>query len=75
MPTASTPTATPRVFVRDTDLATRYGVHRATIWRWSTKGKLPPPVQLSIGTTRWSLAEVEAVEAKLAAKRITRSAS
>lgn len=52
------------VYVSDQQLAERYSVSRATIWRWVAKGLLPKPCRLSEGCTRWSLQEVEAIEAK-----------
>lgn len=39
----------------------------STIWRWSKSGRLPKPVKLGEGTTRWNLAEVHKTLAKLAA--------
>lgn len=39
----------------------------ATIWRWSKKGRLPKPVKLGEGTTRWKIEEVNEALAKLAA--------
>ena len=48
------------LYLRDTDLAERYGIHRTTVWRWVSKGLLPRPVQLTAGCTRWKLPEVEA---------------
>ncbi len=50
---------TPRRFVRDTELAARYGVGRVTIWRWAKTGLLPPPVRVGPGATRWDLTAVE----------------
>ena len=45
-------------------LAARYGVHRATLWRWAkTDPNFPKPVSLSPGCTRWKLSAVEAWEA------------
>lgn len=46
-------------FLSDTQLAERYGVSRSTIWRWSAKDILPPPVQLSPGCTRWDKDSVD----------------
>lgn len=50
-------------YASDAQLAERYGVSRSTIWRWTAAGHLPPPVQLSPGTTRWELDEIERHEA------------
>lgn len=49
-------------YVSDRQLAERYGVHRATIWRWSQQGLLPEPVSLSDQCTRWDLAEIEELD-------------
>jgi prophage regulatory protein len=45
-------------------VAERYDTHRATVWRWVREQKLPPPVKLTTGSTRWSLADLVAWEAK-----------
>ncbi len=51
-------------FLRDTDLAARYGVARNTVWRWQReRSDMPRPVRLSPGCTRWRLSEIEAWEA------------
>lgn len=50
-------------YVRDRDLATRYGVDRVTIWRWACNGTLPQPIKLTPGTTRWRVADILAHEA------------
>ena len=47
------------IFMSDTALAARYQVSRATIWRWAQARRLPNPIKLSEGCTRWRLAEVE----------------
>lgn len=46
-------------YISDVQLAERYGVHRATIWRWAQAGHFPKPIQITPGTTRWKLEEVE----------------
>ena len=56
-------------FVSDVDLAGRYRVHRATIWRWAGNGTLPAPVQITEGCTRWIEAEVDAADKARAAAR------
>ncbi len=57
------PKPTPTIYAQDFHLAARYSVCRATIWRWNAEGKLPPPIKLSTGCTRWRLADLEAFEA------------
>ena len=47
------------LYLSDLQLADRYGVHRATIWRWAQAGTFPKPIQLTTGTTRWKLRDVE----------------
>jgi prophage regulatory protein len=56
-------------YVSDAQLAEERGVHRSTIWRWTAKGLLPTPVQLSPGCTRWLRDEVDTRDAELAARR------
>lgn len=51
-------------YAKDVELASRYGVHRITIWRWAKAGRLPAPVRLGPGCTRWRLADIEQWEAK-----------
>jgi len=46
------------------DLAARYGVHSATIWRWVQRGHFPQPYQIAKGTTRWSASDVAEHEAQ-----------
>lgn len=48
----------------DKQLAIRYEVSRATIWRWASEKRLPQPVKLSAGCTRWKLSDIEAWEAE-----------
>ncbi len=57
-----------RQFLTDSDLAARYGISRATVWRWTSAGRLPPPVRLGEATTRWPLEGVIQYEQKLAAE-------
>lgn len=40
-------------YLSDAQLAQRYHVSRATIWRWSSEGRIPKPVKLTPGCTRW----------------------
>lgn len=54
--------AMPETYLSDQDLATRYGVHRTTIWRWAQDPDFPAPIRLSPGCTRWQQSAVDAWE-------------
>lgn len=47
------------LFLRDVDVAARFGVKRITIWHWVKNNQFPPPVKLSRGCTRWRLDDIE----------------
>jgi len=49
-------------FLRDYELAHRWGVHRATIWRWNKARIIPPPVRIGLDRTRWALAHIQEYE-------------
>lgn len=55
------------VFVSARTLAAALETSTCTIWRWSKSGRLPKPVKLGQGTTRWNMEEVHKALAKLAA--------
>lgn len=58
----------PEIYIPDTQIAARFGVHRSTVWRWAnTDPTFPQPVKLSSACTRWKLADIEAWEAVKAA--------
>jgi predicted DNA-binding transcriptional regulator AlpA len=63
------------VYVSVAQLARRYNVVRSTIWRWVSRGELPPPVKFSDQVTRWRLDEIERHDAERAGKRKRRKAS
>ena len=46
-------------YAKDTDLAERFGIARQSVWRWVRDGRLPAPVKLSPGCSRWRLVDVE----------------
>ncbi|HPQ44625.1 MAG TPA: AlpA family phage regulatory protein [Syntrophales bacterium] len=48
-----------KIYIKDKDIANRFDVDRATIWRWSKNGNFPKPIKMSDGCTRWSLNEIE----------------
>lgn len=59
MKTAKTPqNIAPTGFASDKALSRHFEVSRATIWRWTQEGKLPQPVKLSPGCTRWKWEEI-----------------
>lgn len=49
-------------------VARRYNVKVATVWAWANKGRLPQPVRLTPGCSRWRLKDVEAWEEQRAAE-------
>lgn len=60
--------ATPRRYGRDVDLADHYNVSRNTIWRWVKLGRLPKPIKLSPGCSRFDWEVIEAHDARLASE-------
>lgn len=50
----------------DIQLAEFFGVSRATIWRWTKEGRLPQPVRISAGCTRWRLDQIELLQGGVA---------
>ncbi len=64
-PTEAGPLTQP--FYTDHELAQRYRVNRATVWRWTRTGRFPQPVKVGPGSTRWRGADVLAFEAERAA--------
>lgn len=59
-----------KVYVSNSQVASRYGVHRSTLWRWLRDDPMfPRPVSLSKGCLRWRIADLEAWEEIKAAGR------
>lgn len=57
-------------FLSDREVAARFGVSRATIWRWvAKKAGFPEPVKLSPGTSRWRIEDLWAFEKTAAVQR------
>ena len=52
-------------FLSVKQLARRWNVGVATVWRWNKAGDIPKSVVLGPGTTRWRQSEVLAFEASL----------
>ena len=64
------PLAGEEKYLRVKQVARRFSVAVATIWRWSTDSSdFPKPVRPGPGATRWLLVELEAFEAKLRERR------
>ena len=61
-------------YFTDQQLADRFGVARATIWRWVHTNGFPLPVHLSASCTRWRIDDVEAWAARRPRKRAPRAA-
>lgn len=53
------------MYLSDQQVAKRYGVSRPTVWRWASEGRLPHPIRLSPGCTRWQLPMLEEFEADI----------
>lgn len=47
------------------ELAERYQVSTATIWRWKRDGRFPSAVKVGPGCTRWRLSDIIEHESKL----------
>lgn len=45
-------------YIRAKYLAPLLGIAVVTLWRWSARGHLPPPVKLSDRVTAWRVEEV-----------------
>jgi len=59
-------------YFTDKQVAARYGVGKATIWRWAASRKsFPKPVKLGPGVTRWRLSELLVFEAAVLDREIS----
>jgi predicted DNA-binding transcriptional regulator AlpA len=56
-------------FLSRDEICRRWGISRATSYRYSREGFLPKPVRLGPGAARWPLAEIEALERRAAEDR------
>lgn len=55
-------------YLNDREVAERYGISRAGVWRHSEKGLLPKPVKLG-HSTRWLASELDEADNQLRAQR------
>jgi prophage regulatory protein len=52
------------IYLKDKEVAERYSVSKATIWRWTNSNpNFPKAINLSNGAARWSLDDLLAFEA------------
>ncbi|MBG6143565.1 putative DNA-binding transcriptional regulator AlpA [Labrenzia sp. EL_142] len=62
LPPATSPSD--RAYLTDKEVALRYSVSKATIWRWANSNpNFPKPIVFSKGVSRWSLEDLLAFEA------------
>ena len=47
-----------QVYLSDKQLAERYGVARATVWRWIRTSDFPKPRKITPGCSRWPISDV-----------------
>ena len=50
----------------DRSLAKYFDASRSTIWLWTREGRLPKPVKLSNGSTRWQNKAIQEFTARAA---------
>lgn len=62
----------PKTFSSPTDVCTRFGFSRTTLWRLIRAGSFPRPVQLSPNRTAFSDRELDAHTEKLLVQRDTK---
>lgn len=65
-PAAAAPKAT---WLGRDELCRRWGISRATSYRWQAEGHLSAPVRLGPGVARWPVEEIEALERRAAGDR------
>lgn len=52
------------IWLKDTEVAARFGLHRSWTWRMlKTDQTFPKPVSVSAGCTRWRRTDIERWEA------------
>ncbi|WP_412551135.1 helix-turn-helix transcriptional regulator [Shimia sp. MIT910701] len=52
-------------YLKDTEVAERFGIARQTVWKRVNQGYLPAPVKLPPNSTRWRLSSLLAFEKAL----------
>jgi predicted DNA-binding transcriptional regulator AlpA len=52
------------MYISVKQVAARYGIDTATVWRWCKADAFPQPIRLGLRVTRWAIADLEAHDAK-----------
>ena len=67
--------ASPNHYLSDKAVASRYGISRATVWRWAKEQPtFPRPVKLA-GCTRWRSEELQKWETQQESASVTNAAA
>ena len=53
-------------------VAKRYGIKAATVYAWMAQGRIPQPIRLTPGCSRWSLDDLKDWEEQKRAERAPR---
>lgn len=53
-------------YLKDSEVAKRFGIARQTVWKRVERGYLPAPIKLPLNSTRWRLSSLIAFEKALA---------
>lgn len=61
------PADTKPLYYKANTIARRLDVHPSTVWRWAEQGRIPKPIKLSAGVTRWRAADVDAIFGEVSA--------
>ena len=48
-----------QIFLTDKQVSLRYGIRRASVWRWVQNHGFPKPIKFSPGCSRWSLSALQ----------------
>ena len=61
-----------RAFLDIHAVASRYDVKPATVWAWMSQGRIPQPMRITPGCSRWSLDDLKDWENQKRAERAPR---
>ncbi|RUS58493.1 helix-turn-helix domain-containing protein [Pseudorhodobacter sp. E13] len=66
---------TDNIYFTVEEVAERYRVSTATIWRWKRSGDFPRAVKVGLGCTRWRLNDIIEQDSKLQTCFMTHASS